>query len=259
MNLISENQLQQWNQAGFLKVAGFLPDPLRIELPQWVDEIASRPESDDQWMHHFEQTVHGPRLARTEHIVESHEGMRQLLTQGLIPDTAGELLGEPVVLYKEKINYKYPGGAGYAAHQDAPAYDHVKLNITCLIAVDEATPENGCLFFASGLHRQGLLPMDDVRCIDFAVAEKLEWKPLSMQPGDVLFFSSYAPHYSPANQTEKPRRSLYLTYNAISEGDLREEYYRDKRRVFSQAGETGNPHVRISTIGHFQGNPVEKS
>ncbi len=28
------------------------------------------------------------------------------------------LLGEPAVLYKEKINHKLPGGAGYSAHQD---------------------------------------------------------------------------------------------------------------------------------------------
>ena len=38
---------------------------------------------------------------------------------GRVIEAVGELLGEPAVLYKEKINYKYPGGGGYAAHQEA--------------------------------------------------------------------------------------------------------------------------------------------
>lgn len=32
-------------------------------------------------------------------------------------DAASAALGEQAVLFKEKINYKQPGGAGYAAHQ----------------------------------------------------------------------------------------------------------------------------------------------
>ena len=70
------------------------------------------------------------------------------------------------------------------------------------------------------------------------------WKPLGdrvpdeayvacpTQPGDVAFFDSFAPHRSAPNQTDKPRRALYLTYNALSAGDRRERYYRDKHASF---------------------------
>ena len=37
--------------------------------------------------------------------------VRALLTEGLLPELAGALLGGPAVLYKEKVNYKAPGGA----------------------------------------------------------------------------------------------------------------------------------------------------
>ena len=30
----------------------------------------------------------------------------------------GELMGEPAVLFEEKLNYKLSGGGGYRAHQD---------------------------------------------------------------------------------------------------------------------------------------------
>jgi ectoine hydroxylase-related dioxygenase (phytanoyl-CoA dioxygenase family) len=52
--------------------------------------------------------------------------------------------------------------------------------------------------------------------------------------GGVLFFSSNAPHRSGPNQTETQRRALYLTYNAFSEGDLRQAYYVDRERQWAE-------------------------
>ena len=89
-----------------------------------------------------------------------HEGLRALLTTGPMLDAASALLGEPAVLYKEKINYKLPGGAGYAPHQDAPAYRFVERHVSCMVAVDDALIDNGCLEVVSGMHHE-VLPTDD--------------------------------------------------------------------------------------------------
>ena len=55
---------------------------------------------------------------------------------------------------------------------------------------------------------------------------------------------------------------MYPTYNAASEGDLREKYYAAKRAEFAQAehgsGDTGNTRVQISLIDDFRGKPVTK-
>ena len=45
------------------------------------------------------------------------------------------------------MNYKLPNTAGYAAHQDAAAYPEASSHVTCLVAVDPSTKENGCLWF----------------------------------------------------------------------------------------------------------------
>jgi ectoine hydroxylase-related dioxygenase (phytanoyl-CoA dioxygenase family) len=52
------------------------------------------------------------------------------------------------------------------------------------------------------------------------------------EPGDVLFFDSYAPHASKPNHTAHDRRILYITYNAAAAGDHRARYFAEKRANF---------------------------
>lgn len=121
------------------------------------------------------------------------------------------------------------------------------------------TPDNGCLEFAPG-HHNGIMPLTETGCIDTAIADTLVWTPVPVPIGGVLFFSSKAPHRSGANRTEQQRRAIYLTYNAASEGDLREAYYNDRdRQLAEQASATaGAEAARISTIGHFLGERLDE-
>ena len=173
-------------------------------------------------------------------------------------DAVSALFGEPAVLYKEKINYKYPGGGGYAPHQDAMAYHPVSRHITCLISIDRVSQANGCLSFSPYPHGAQPLPVDDKGCVPEEVASGMEWTPMETDPVDILFFHSYTPHKSGPNTTESARRILYVTYNALSEGDWRTEYYQNKRRQLSQdyKEDPQNKSNRISLIGHFQGTSV---
>lgn len=223
-------------------------------LRGWVDDIATWPEDGDGWLHHRELTDHGPALCRSENLVPFHDGLRALLTGGHLLDTATALLGEEAVLYKEKINYKLPGGAGYAPHQDAPAYRFVEVHVSCMLAIDDANTDNGCLEVASA-HHQVVLPMDDVGCIRADVVDSFAWAAVEVQAGQTLWFHSRTPHRSGPNNSAVPRRALYPTYNARREGDLREEYYRQKLAEWA-AGHDSGDRVQVSLIGDFQGRPV---
>ena len=165
----------------------------------WVDEVAAWPD-DGPWLHHRELTDAGPQLCRTENFVPFHEGLRALLTTGSMLATASALIGEPAVLYKEKINYKLPGGAGYAPHQDAPAYRFVETHVSCMVAVDDALIDNGCLEVVSGRHHE-LLAMDDAGCIRADVVAALDWAPVrGPRRRDAL-----VPLPHPAPQRAQPR------------------------------------------------------
>jgi ectoine hydroxylase-related dioxygenase (phytanoyl-CoA dioxygenase family) len=213
----------------------------------WVDQVAAWPDQGP-WLHHRELTDGGAQLCRTENFVPFHEGLRELLTDGAMLDTASALLGEPAVLYKEKINYKLPGGAGYSPHQDAPAYRFVATHVSCMVAVDDALVDNGCLEVVSAFHQE-LLPTDDTGCIRSDVADGLEWAPVEVHAGETLWFHSRTPHRSGPNRGSTPRRALYPTYNAAREGDLRDAYYEQKATELAGGS-------AVSLIGDFQGKTV---
>jgi ectoine hydroxylase-related dioxygenase (phytanoyl-CoA dioxygenase family) len=134
------------------------------------------------------------------------------------------------VLFKDKINLKEPGGPGFKAHQDQQAGwgVYAPLFVTALVTIDPATIENGCLEVVAGRHREGLIGEEwkPLREEDF------ELRPVPTEPGDVIFFDSFAPHASKPNFTAQPRRILYLTYNLAAHGDHRAQYYADKFASF---------------------------
>jgi len=219
-------------------------------VQRWVGEVAAWPDDGGEWLHHRERTDVGPQLCRTENFVPFHDGLRELLTTGPMLATASALLGEPAVLYKEKINYKLAGGAGYSPHQDAPAYPFIETHVSCMVAVDDATLENGCLEVVDRMHAE-LLPMDDRGCIAADAVASMEWHAVPLRAGQTLWFDSRTPHRSGPNDSARNRRALYPTYNAASHGNLRDDYYREKLERFAQqpAGER----AQVSLIGDFEG------
>ena len=250
--VIDENALAFFVEHGWLSQRGGLPVAATV-LQAWVDEVAGWPD-DGAWLHYREMTDAGPKLCRSENFTPFHEGLRTLLREGSVLEAASALLGEPAVLYKEKVNYKLAGGAGYAPHQDAPAYRFIEQHISCMLAVDPATEENGCLEVVSGMHHE-VLPQDDRGCIAPEVVAAMDWQPAPLEPGDVLWFHSRTPHRSGPNRTTTNRRALYPTYNALAEGDLRDAYYEQKLAEFTTKDH--NPgRVQVSLIGDFEGRPV---
>jgi hypothetical protein len=250
--------LTQWQQAGYICLDSFLSGAALEELRAWVDEIEAWPTVEGKWLQYDELTDAGPRRARTENFAPFHVGMHRLLTDSPIVQMASDLLCKTAVLYKEKINYKHPGGAGFAPHQDQAAYPNISRSVTCLLAIDDATVANGCLEFAAGMH-QAMLPLDAEGCIAPDVAASLDWVPVPAPAGSLIWFHCFTPHRSGPNRTAQSRRALYVTYNPLLEGDLRAAYYAGKAQVFAEMGTTtGVGTERISLISHFRGRPIPR-
>jgi ectoine hydroxylase-related dioxygenase (phytanoyl-CoA dioxygenase family) len=247
-----------YRRDGWLLVPGGLGRDEVDTIDEAVSELEQWANAGGPGLHHFEQTDAGAVIARSEDFVNESNVLREFICSGVIMDVLAVLFGEPAVLFKEKINYKQPGGGGFAPHQDAAAYRFVDHHISCMVPLDPATEASGCLWVAPG-YQAGQLPTDSRGRLEPSVAAALSWLPVPVDPGDLLFFDSYTPHYSETNTTSHPRRAAYLTYNAASLGDHREQYYADKLAEFDTAGgDFEGERVRISISDDFLGRPVQR-
>lgn len=228
------SQIESFQKTGCLHLRGFYDVATRGKLSAWVDELQRWPETPLAAMQYFETVAGRRQLCRMEYLLEYHQGLSFLLTEPALLHGLSQLLGEPAVLFKEKINFKLPGGQGFAPHQDAPAFATFgqRYHITAMISVDGSDERNGCLEIAQdgGLHT--LLSQSPDGSLAAEEAERLTFAPIVTEPGDLLLFDSYVPHRSGPNHSDRPRRALYVTYNGASGGDRRRDYYREKRTHF---------------------------
>lgn len=233
--MLSKQQVDQFHRDGFLLVRQMYNAEEMKDISQWTDDVAESPEIAGHYMMYFESSKQdGSRIiSRIEDFVSFHEGFAELITRRRMQEAVSDLFGETAILFKDKINFKLPGGDGFKEHQDVQAGwdDYADLHITAMIAIDETTAENGSVEMIPGMHKQGLLgkmwaPLTDDD------TDNVAYQPVHCQPGDAVFFDSYAPHRSLPNNTDHARRVLYITFNGASKGDHRAQYYADKRKNY---------------------------
>ncbi|MBE0531836.1 MAG: phytanoyl-CoA dioxygenase family protein [Rhodospirillales bacterium] len=231
--ILIEDEIARFQTDGYLVVrAGFDQGEMR-HIDAWAREVEAMPEvSGRQWVYHEASLIEPDRqlIARIENIAPFHAGFAEL--SDVLKGAVGQLLGEEAVLFKEKINFKMPGGAGFKPHQDAQAgWDaYADYFINVLVCIDAATPENGCLKVVAGQHKRGLFrswePLTE------ADMQGMEFVDCPTEPGDLVFFDSFAPHASDPNMTNATRRLYYATYNRASAGDHMARYYVDKHKNY---------------------------
>ena len=178
-----------------------------------------------------------------------------------IVTTTEKLLGDEVYHFHHKMMVKEPRvGGAWEWHQD---YGYWYKNnfclypdlASCMIAVDRATTQNGCLQVIRGSHRCGRLVHGatgdqsgaDVERVA-ALLKCLERVHVEMEPGDGLFFHCNLLHRSDANRSDEPRWALIACYNTRHNSPYREvagnhPCYRPLSRL---------PDERVKEVGRAQ-------
>ena len=235
MDLTCE-QMAAFERDGFVIVRGAFTGEEAAAHARAIEALAAQRLEPGRQMVYYEDSLVEPGarvLSRIEKFVEWDGDLAHLVFDDRIVGPASALLGDRAVLFKEKINFKMPGGGGFTPHQDIqPGWDrYAPYFLSVLIAVDPNTIENGCLELAAGHHRRGMIG----RKWEPLEGEELagvEFVPYPMAPGDVVFFDCFVPHQSQPNATDRPRRNVYLTFNRESDGNFRDQYFADKRQSF---------------------------
>lgn len=242
---------------------------------------------DGTHRNYFELDSDGNKmLCRTEHYMELQPFNKWLRAGGIIEELASTVLGVPAALFKERINYKYPGGGAFPAHQDGlswegladegssvplhdrkwahqPNSEYLDRICNINIALDPTTKENGAIEVAVNLplwHGNGSYvrtPQKADACILDEVEEAAQWVPAELNPGDAMVFGGAATHRSNPNFSRNKRRVAHFTYNSAAIGDFRAAYYRNYMTHYPP--ENHRVPGKDYTSGHqsfFWGSPI---
>ena len=193
-------------------------------------------------------------LTRLENFVDHHPGWSHLC-HTYLRRCISELMGEEMVLFKEKLNLKPPGGSGFAPHLDGPSLrvaiapssvdsDTEKNNlapksfVTVMVAIDDMNSQNGCLRIVKGpwsehntceviVPEEGANPDAGGRAgaIPAEVADSLTFEDMPCSGGSIVAFGEWTPHRSTSNTSLFSRRAVFLTYNPLSDGNFHKRYY----------------------------------
>ena len=136
----------------------------------------------------------------------------------------GELYGDAVLLFKDKLIYKMPGAAGYEMHQDYSSWQTFPRDlVNVIVSIDGADAGNGGVEFFPGYHDRLLSAAGELRYMSAEETKRIDLgsgEVLTTEPGDLVVFDCLTPHRSGVNRSNRLRRQLYLTYSSARNGDL---------------------------------------
>lgn len=156
------------------------------------------------------------------------EGFHDIVWNPIFVKAASQLLGNVSVrLWHDQLFCKPARHGGVVAwHQDYSYWTCTKpmQHLTCWVGLDDATIENGCLYYVPGSHHWGLLDrpnlagdMDGLK--EFLSDEqKAAFKPIpiELRKGYATFHHPLLVHGSYENKSNRSRRAFVL--NAFADG-----------------------------------------
>ena len=136
------------------------------------------------------------------------------------------LLGAAVRFFHDQLFCKPPAHGGAVSwHQDYSYWTWTQpmAHLTCWIALDDATPENGCMHYVPGSHRWGLLPITGLASDMDAVEQILDpdqkrafagQLAAPLRAGEAVFHHPLVMHGSYQNRSEFQRRGAVVNFAA---------------------------------------------
>jgi hypothetical protein len=159
-------------------------------------------------------------------LAANSELFRRLARDVRLLDALEPILGPNIEFLSDKVVFKSAAmETGSPWHQDWPYWRGLhKLSIW--IALDPATPENGCLKMLPGSHRQPVVHDGTARegegfghRLRPDAVDESRAVALSCAPGDAVLFHDLTLHASFPNSSGRDRWSVISTYRSASEPD----------------------------------------
>jgi ectoine hydroxylase-related dioxygenase (phytanoyl-CoA dioxygenase family) len=147
------------------------------------------------------------------------ESIRQIARDARLVSLVESAIGNGVSVYFSQIFFKPPEGGGpKPPHQDNFYFGprDPEALITAWVAFDDATVENGCMFFGEGSQLRPLIahisPPNEPFNLQVPAATEMAMTPAPVPKGGVSFHHGGVLHQSGPNLSQRWRRACALHY-----------------------------------------------
>jgi len=232
MKIFTEEEIKNYHQDGYIVVKNLFTDE---EINLLGQNARADNEMDKSSTKRDDGEGNAVRLALWNHPGDGIYGMFARCKR--VVERVEQILDDEAYHYHSKMVLKDAKiGGAWAWHQDYGYWyqNGVLFPNLCsvMIAVDQATIENGCMQVIKGSHKLGrinhVLSGDqagaDMERVEEA-KKRLELVHVTMNPGDSLFFHANTLHASDANRSEKPRWAMICCYNAASNDPYKDSHH----------------------------------
>jgi hypothetical protein len=228
---------------GWALVPGYLDAAEVAALAQMSRQLATADTFPPACHAFFDRPDSGAmRLARLERVAEALPMLQGALGARMAADAA-LCLGGPAVPFKDKLNLRYSGSAGYAPHQDGARWDRFAPRFLSFgLFLSPSDPTRGGFEIARTEAPVGRVPnaRGDLMAADY---DPLPKQAIAAAPGDALLIDGDVPHRTTANDSSDTILHLLVTFAASGDAGLREAYYEGQKREFARAHAGGNRFV----------------
>ncbi|TAJ72157.1 MAG: hypothetical protein EPO51_08555 [Phenylobacterium sp.] len=213
MRALSPEQVDQFNADGFFIYRGAFTPAEIAAVTAAIDPLEKAHEDfvRDEQGGRFRLTETGT-ITFTAHIVGKSPVLQDFARHPAIQGVCHDLIGPDVRLYWDQSVYKKTEKVQeFPWHQDnGYTYIEPQQYLTLWIPLVDVDEDNGCAWIAPKLHRQGtfehwLTPIGKVCLDDVEGAVSAPAK-----AGDIVVFSSLAPHRTGPNLKQDTVRKAYI-------------------------------------------------
>jgi phytanoyl-CoA hydroxylase len=196
-------------------------DALIEDIQRWgVEFLADLPESQRAW--YVDGGVKARAVLRKlDNPHHFRDSVRRLASAPVLVSLVEQLIGRGVWVYFSQVFFKPPEGGGpKPAHQDNFYFgpNDPQGVVTAWIALDDATLENGCLYFGEGTNLGPVYPHeappDEPYNLQLpqAILDRQPMTPAPVLRGGVSFHHGNTFHQSGPNLSSHWRRACALHY-----------------------------------------------
>lgn len=224
-NLISNQQLQQYHQQGYVVIEGlFTADEVEAVRNEITNIVARYPDVPTGLVEIEPSVANGentPELLelgvrKLANVARHNAFFRNLAFHPKMAAIATTLLGPDVKLLQSMLLLKPPRfGGAKIWHQDNAYFRREPNHIVGFwVACDDATVQNGCMHVIPSSHTQGIVEhnglKNDYGALRTPSVEEAVSIPL--KAGDALMFHGEILHSTPPNTTTRRRRAIQYHY-----------------------------------------------